>query len=97
MCTIGSRTRTRTPSTDNDSDSDIENTKPSTPPRKRRKTGGASGSGSLDMKEMKEMMRAGEERRGVFEGKIVKALEDSTEVYEKTQNKFINVLMDKLN
>jgi len=95
MCTIGSHAHS--PSTDNNSNSDIENAEPSMPPRKRRKTGGASGSGSLDMKEMKEMMRAGEERRGVFEGKIVKALEDSTEVYEKTQNKLINVLMDKLN
>jgi hypothetical protein len=98
---MGSRTRTRahssSPFSDIGSGSDIENDKPSAPPRKRRRTGGASSSGSSDMKEMREMMKASEERRAVFEGKIVKALEDSTGVYEKTQDKFINVLMDKLN
>jgi len=49
------------------------------------------------MREMKDLMKANQERRGDFERQVVKALEDSTQVYERTQDKFVNVLMDKLN
>ena len=49
------------------------------------------------MSEMKDLMKANEERQGDFERQVVKALEDSTQVYERTQEKFLNVLMDKLN
>ena len=50
-----------------------------------------------EMHKVREMLTANKERRGLFEGRIVKALEDSTAVYERTQEKFIGVLMDKLN
>jgi hypothetical protein len=50
-----------------------------------------------EMHKVHELLTANEERQGLFEGRIVKALEDSTAVYEQTQEKFINVLMDKLN
>ena len=46
---------------------------------------------------MQEMMEKGEKRCELFEGKIVLALEESTKVYERVQDRFINVLQDKLN
>jgi hypothetical protein len=92
MRTVGRRTRSSSP--DSNSDSNDENVEPRAPPRKRRKV---SGQGSADMREMKDLMKANQERRGDFERQVVKALEDSTQVYERTQDKFVNVLMDKLN
>jgi len=77
-----------------DSDSNNKNDEPRPPHHKHCKV---SGHGSVDMKEMKDLVMANEERQGEFEGKIVKGLEDSTRVYERTQDKFLNVLMDKLN
>jgi hypothetical protein len=81
--------------------SDDENSNPNASPRKRRKTGknaaASSNTDASDMKELMAVLKANEERRAKFEGKIVQALEDSTAVYSKAQEKFIGVLMDKLN
>jgi hypothetical protein len=79
------------------SDGDDENVGPMSRLQKHRKTGKDTESSTLNFEEMKEIMRMGEKHCAAFEGKIVQALEDSTKVYEKTQDKFINVLMDKLN
>ena len=57
----------------------------------------AKGQSTSEMRKIHEMLTANEEQWGLFEGRIVKALEDSTAVYERTQEKFINVLTDKLN
>jgi hypothetical protein len=50
-----------------------------------------------EMLVMQEMMEKSEKRCELFEGKIVLALEESTKVYERVQDRFINVLQDKLN
>jgi hypothetical protein len=43
------------------------------------------------------MMEKSEKCCELFEGKIVEALENSTKAYERAQDRFINVLQDKLN
>ena len=64
------------------------------PAQKRRKF---KHDNTSDIKDMKELMVLNEERRAKFEGKIVEALEASTAVYERTQDNFLKVLIDKLN
>jgi hypothetical protein len=64
MCTMGRHGRSTS-----DSDSNNENAEPGPPHCKRPKV---SGHGSADLKEMKDLMMANEERRGEFEGKIIK-------------------------
>jgi hypothetical protein len=50
-----------------------------------------------DMHVLQAMMEKSEKCRELFEGKIVLALEESTKVYERTQDRFLSVLQDKLN
>jgi hypothetical protein len=95
MCTIGRWRRCH--SSSEPSSGDDENINSTSRPQKCCKTGKDTKAPTSNMEEMKEMMKAGEKRCAIFEGKIVQALEDSTKVYKKTQDKFINVLMEKLN
>jgi hypothetical protein len=87
--------------TETDTNSSDENIDPRSIPgsSKCRKTmhEKAKGQSTSEMHKVHELLIANEERRGLFEGRMVKAVEDSTAVYERTQEKFINVLMDKLN
>jgi hypothetical protein len=75
--------------------SEDENVDPSDHcPKQRRIVGSSS---AKEMQEMQEFMQKNEEHRSKFEGMVVKALEDSMKVYERTQEKFVNILMEKLN
>jgi hypothetical protein len=101
---LGPRTKAPDIDTDTETDtnsSDEENVNPRSIPgsSKRRKTmhKKAKNQSTSEMHKVHELLIANEERRELFEGQIVKAVEDSTAVYERTQEKFINVLMDKLN
>ena len=80
MCTMGCHTQYSSPNSN--SNSNDENVAPRVPPHKHHKV---SGQGSVDMREMKDLMKANEEHRADFERQVVKALEDSTQVYERTQ------------
>jgi hypothetical protein len=76
--------------------SEDENLDPNGRPKKQRKLR-KSDLVAPEMLAMQEMMEKSEKRRELFEGKIVEALEESTKAYERAQDRFINVLQDKLN
>jgi hypothetical protein len=76
--------------------SEDENLDPNDRPKKQRRLR-KSDFVAPEMLVMQEMMEKSEKRRELFEGKIVLALEESTKVYERVQDRFINVLQDKLN
>lgn len=84
-----------TPDPSTDGESNDENVEPHPEPNKKHRK--VKHNSKSDVNDMKELMVLNEERRAQFEGKIVHALEESTAVYERTQEKFLNVLMAKLN
>jgi hypothetical protein len=88
MCTLGCRKR----DISTEPNSDAENVDPADSHCLKHHKKGDS-----DMHEFREMVQESECQREKFEGKIIRALQESTKVYETMQKNLLNVLNYKLN
>ena len=94
MTTLGRHSCSHSHEVSTEPDSDSENKNPKGR-YKRRQIAGMHG--SAEILEFQKMMQKAEERRGEFEDKVVKSIEESTRVYAQSQERFLALLSNKLN
>lgn len=93
MCSL--QRRKRADSTDIDSDAENQPPVSERAIKKARKSLSKSSSGDIsqDMRELKDMLAASEKSRQESSREMVETLKESTRVYEKTSERYLEVLM----
>jgi hypothetical protein len=74
-------------------DSDTENKPPVSERANKKLRRSVSKTGSDDMKELKDMLASAEKSRQESSHEMVETLKESTRVYEKTSERYLEVLM----